>query len=49
VPIDTAIEVGRDHTGELAVPELASRTIPFVVRRLPGESGAAPEGKTDLA
>jgi hypothetical protein len=47
VPVDGAIEVGRDHIGELAVPELASRTIPFVVRRLPGESGAAPEARAD--
>lgn len=41
VPIDAAIEAGRDYPGELAVPELASRSIPFVVRRLPGEGGAA--------
>lgn len=46
VPIDGGIEAGRDHTGELAVPELASRTIPFVVRRLPGESAAAPGSGT---
>lgn len=35
VRIDPGMQVGRDHVGEFAIPELASRTIPFVVRRLP--------------
>jgi len=39
--IDPSAELGRDYLGELAVPELASRTIPFVVRRLPDEAPAA--------
>ena len=41
VRIDPAIEPGRDHVGELSVPELASRTIPFVVRRLADPPDAA--------
>jgi hypothetical protein len=34
VPVDASVEAERDHLGELSVPELAGRTIPFVVRRL---------------
>jgi hypothetical protein len=36
--VDGGTEPGRDHVGEIAVPELASRTIPFVVRRLPDDA-----------
>ena len=42
VRIDTDMPVGQDLFGELAVPELASRTIPFVIRRLP-DPAPAPE------
>lgn len=33
--IGPELDSGRDYPGELAIPELASRTVPFVVRRLP--------------
>jgi hypothetical protein len=34
VRVDTSTGSGRDQVGEIAVPELASKTIPFVVRRM---------------
>ena len=40
--IGNELDTDRDYPGELAIPELASRTVPFVVRRLPG----APETKS---
>jgi len=46
VRVDGTIEPGRDHFGELSVPELASRSIPFVVRRLPD---SAPAGEAGIA
>jgi len=42
VTIDADMPLGQDLLGELAVPELASRTIPFVIRRLPEADAAAP-------
>jgi hypothetical protein len=34
VAIDDRVVPGRDEPGEIAIPQLASRTVPFVVRRL---------------
>lgn len=41
VPIDADVEVGRDHHGEFAIPEMSARSVPFVVRRLPDADPAA--------
>jgi hypothetical protein len=41
-PIGKELDSERDYPGELAIPELASRTIPFVVRRLPDAAGSKP-------
>jgi len=43
--MDASIEVNRDVSGEFAIPELSSKTIPFVVRRLP-DSSSAPRSAT---
>ena len=40
VTISPDMVTGQDYHGELAVPELASRTIPFVIRPLADEAGA---------
>ena len=40
VTISPDMMAGQDYHGELAVPELASRTIPFVIRPLADEAGA---------
>ena len=40
VRIDEAMPLGEDCHGALAVPELASRTVPFVIRRLADPASA---------
>lgn len=40
VTISSEMVAGQDYHGELAVPELASRTIPFVIRPLADAAGA---------
>jgi hypothetical protein len=41
VRIGADLRVNGDYPGELTIPELSSRTIPFVVRRLPDRAGEA--------
>jgi hypothetical protein len=51
IRIDETLEVGRDRHATIAIPGLASRSIPFIVRRLPGsaESDAVPANAVEPA
>jgi hypothetical protein len=51
VKIDETLEVGRDRHATIAIPGLASRSIPFIVRRLPDSavSDAALTGAVESA
>jgi hypothetical protein len=49
--MDESLEIGRDRHGIVSVPGLARRSIPIVVRRLPGQdpkAGSSGVAKSDL-